>query len=288
MWINTKINSHNNTEKKMMREPLEVDSKLQIGFKSKAQTDEKARHTRRYVSVLKRPATSSAVSFATKLLGLLSTLNNKDRCKVPLIRAGRWGFESMSSMYVRKYCVGAVIFIFLFKASGYCFKEDTLILTLRQKMTEISELHEKVSRKISVITKMRQELSDTKQTFIAEIIRETKGGQISTYKQAVHIPRIHYNLKLIQQLEGYTTALRHKIAYLKDANEQLVFYYQQIEDDLKIIATLKDMDVEGLLRDIDQALETYTPETKKHIIFADQIEFYPPQEVWRKIMAGAL
>jgi len=36
---------------------LEVVSKPQIRFKGKAQTDEKAQHTRSYVSILKRLAT---------------------------------------------------------------------------------------------------------------------------------------------------------------------------------------------------------------------------------------
>jgi pantothenate synthetase len=191
-------------------------------------------------------------------------------------------------MYIKKLSLGILILLLLFNAQGYCFKGDTQILTLKQKMTEISELYEKVSQKIALITQMRQELNASKRTFIEEIIKETKGRQISAYNEAIHIPRIHYNLKLIQKLEGYTTALRQKTAYLKDANEQLVFYYQQIEDDLKIIETLKDMDVEGLMLGINRALDAYRPETKKHIIYADRIEFYHPQEVWRKIMAGML
>jgi hypothetical protein len=36
---------------------LEVISKMQITFKDKVQADEKAEHTRRYVSILRRPAT---------------------------------------------------------------------------------------------------------------------------------------------------------------------------------------------------------------------------------------
>ena len=50
---------------------LEAVSKPQIALKGKAQADEKAEHTREYVSILKRPATPS-----------LSV---------------RWGFEAISS-----------------------------------------------------------------------------------------------------------------------------------------------------------------------------------------------
>jgi hypothetical protein len=200
----------------------------------------------------------------------------------------RWCFETTSSMYLKKLSLGGVILLLLFNTPGYCFKGDAQILTLKQKMKAISELHDEVSKKIDVITQLGQKLNDRKQTFIAEIIKEAKGRQVSGYKEAINVPRIHYNLKLIQKLEGYTIALHQKIAYLKDANEQLVFYYQQIEDDLKIIETLRDMDVDGLLLGINRALDAYMPETQKHIIYADQIEYYHPQEVWRKIMAGML
>ena len=191
-------------------------------------------------------------------------------------------------MYLKKLSLGGLILLFLFNAAGYCFTGDTQILTLRQKMMEITDLHEKVSQKITVITKMLQKLNTSKQTYIEKIIQEAKGRKISAYNDAIHIPRIHYNLKLIQRLEGYMIALHQKSAYLKDANEQLVFYYQQIEDDLKIIETLNDMDVEELMLGINRALDTYTPETKEHIIYADRIEFYHLQEVWRKVMAGML
>ena len=128
-------------------------------------------------------------------------------------------------MYFKKISLGGLILLFLFNVSGYCFKGDNQILTLKQKMIEISDLHEKVAQKIAVITEMRRELNTRLQTFIEEIIQEAKGRQISTYNEAIHIPRIHYNLKLIQKLEGYMTAFRQKIAYLKDTNEQLVFYF---------------------------------------------------------------
>jgi hypothetical protein len=51
-----------------------VVSKPQVRFKGKAQTDEKAQHTRQYVSILKR--------FATQLLSL------------------RWDFETTSGQRV--------------------------------------------------------------------------------------------------------------------------------------------------------------------------------------------
>jgi hypothetical protein len=50
-----------------------VVSKPQIRLKSKAQSDEKAQHTRQYVSILKR--------VATQLLGL------------------RWGFDTTSKLF---------------------------------------------------------------------------------------------------------------------------------------------------------------------------------------------
>jgi hypothetical protein len=44
---------------------LEAISKMQITFKDKARADEKTEHTREYVNILRRPATSSAEPSAT-------------------------------------------------------------------------------------------------------------------------------------------------------------------------------------------------------------------------------
>ena len=178
-----------------------------------------------------------------------------------------------------------MILLFVFNPAAHCFQGNTQILTLKQKKTEISDLHEEVSQKIVLITKMRRELNIRLQTFIEEIIQEAKGRKISSYNEAIKLPRIHYNLKLIQKLDGYMTALRLKIAYLKDANEQLEFYYHQIEDDLRIIETLKEMDIEELISGIDRALDAFAPETQKHIIYAGKIEYHPTQKLWHKIMA---
>jgi hypothetical protein len=59
---------------------LEVVSKFQIAFDSKAQADEKAQHTREYVSILKRSATQLADT--------------------------RWGFKTTSKMSspLRTFC----------------------------------------------------------------------------------------------------------------------------------------------------------------------------------------
>jgi hypothetical protein len=52
--------------------PLEVVSKPQIAFESKAQADEKAQHTEEYMSILKRSATQ--------------------------LSDARWGFETTSKL----------------------------------------------------------------------------------------------------------------------------------------------------------------------------------------------
>ena len=52
------LNDYNNTIwKEFIPDPLEAISKSQIGFEGKARADDKAQHTREYVSILKRPST---------------------------------------------------------------------------------------------------------------------------------------------------------------------------------------------------------------------------------------
>jgi hypothetical protein len=63
---------------------LEVFSKRQIGFESKAQADEKAQHTLEYVSILKRLQRSSRTldGVLKPLLSTFTSISCRMKCEV--------------------------------------------------------------------------------------------------------------------------------------------------------------------------------------------------------------
>ena len=95
--------------------------------------------------------------------------------------------------------------------------------------------------------------------------------------------RINYNLNLIQHLQAYIDRLDERIAYFQAGNERLKFYLQQIQDDIAIINTLKDMEIEYLIDGVDRVLHEFTPEVKKKIFDVFDINLKPIDKVWSEI-----
>jgi predicted RNase H-like nuclease (RuvC/YqgF family) len=96
--------------------------------------------------------------------------------------------------------------------------------------------------------------------------------------------RINYNLHLIQHLRAFIAQLDERIAYFEAGNERLKFYLRQIKDEIAIINTLKDMEIENLVDRIDTVLNEFTPETQKPIFDALNIRLMPIEQVWNEII----
>ena len=75
-----------------------------------------------------------------------------------------------------------------------------------------------------------------------------------------------------------------RIAYFQAGNERLKFYLRQIKDDIAIINTLKDLEIENLIGRIDTVLDEFISETKKKIFDALDIRLMPTEQVWNEII----
>jgi hypothetical protein len=64
----------------------------------------------------------------------------------------------------------------------------------------------------------------------------------------------------------------------------LVFLNQQIRDDLRLIQTLNDMQIDKLIYRINEVLDEYIPETNKHIISFEAISWRSGEMVWNEII----
>jgi len=156
---------------------------------------------------------------------------------------------------------------------------------LEQKVIEISALRAKIIDKIDQGIEMRIFL----QKRLNELRDEIKVEQqnlfgINRYEAPLENLRINYNLNLIQHLRAYIEQLDERIAYFQAGNERLKFYLRQIKDDIAIINTLKDLEIENLIGRIDTVLDEFIPETKKKIFDALDIRLMPTEQVWNEII----
>ncbi len=154
---------------------------------------------------------------------------------------------------------------------------------LQQKVYEISSLRVKIIDKIDQAVEMRTRLEH----HLAELRDEIRSEQIRTgiysHQEAMQNLRIRYNLSLIQVLQAYVRRLNERIAYFQTGNERLKFLVHQIKDDIAIINTLKDMEIDNLIERINRVLDEFIPETKKQIFNVADIRILPTERVWDQI-----
>ena len=183
----------------------------------------------------------------------------------------------------RKYCYAIVGIITLFlvgtvSATGYKATE------LNRKMSEISSLQHSLSEKIDLATDKKKQLEAKAEDLKNEIRQKKEQLEIESYHKALTVPRIDYNLRLIQLLYGYTTRLSEKIIYFQNGYDTLGFYLQQAQDDILMIKTLNDLEVDKLIAQINTALDEYTPETAKPLFDVDGVTLKNTEEIWNEIV----
>ena len=156
---------------------------------------------------------------------------------------------------------------------------------LEQKIIEISALRVKIIDKIDQGIEMRIFLQQQLNELGDEIQVERNRFGINDHQVPLENLRINYNLNLIQHLQAYIDQLNKRIAYFQTGNVRLKFYLHQINDDIAIINTLKDMEIENLIDRIDTVLDEFIPETQKQIFNAFDIRLMPIDRVWNEILS---
>ena len=156
---------------------------------------------------------------------------------------------------------------------------------LEQKSVEISALRVKIIDKIDQGIEMRIFLQKRLNVFRDEIKIEQNSFGLTGPEAPLENLRINYNLNLIQHLQAYIDQLNKRIAYFQTGNVRLKFYLHQINDDIAIINTLKDMEIENLIDRIDTVLDEFIPEIQKQIFNAFDIRLMPTDRVWNEIIS---
>jgi hypothetical protein len=179
----------------------------------------------------------------------------------------------------RSILAAMILLLFLGPAGAGTLKTGSL----EKKICEISALRakimDKIDQAIEIRTRLEQRFGDLRDEIRTELIR----FEIHSHQQALQNLRIRYNLSLIRVIRAYTNRLNERIDYFQTGNERLRFMVHQINDDIAIINTLKDMEIQDLINRIDRLLNEFIPETKKHIFDASDIHPVPIESIWNEI-----
>lgn len=178
--------------------------------------------------------------------------------------------------------LAALIIYLLLCGPNYASEQKTTELNL--KMAEISSLQQSLSQKISLVMQKQEQLKQKVDELEKEIKQEKKQLQIESYPKAIRNPRIEFNLKLIQLLFGYITGLTEKIGYFQNGYHTLDFFRQQAQDDLLMIKTLNDMEVDRLIAQINSVLDEFIPELDRPIFDTSDIPSKDTEKIWNEII----
>ena len=155
--------------------------------------------------------------------------------------------------------------------------------SLEQKIYEISSLRAKIIDKIDQAVEMRTRLEHELAGLQSEIRSEQIRSGIFSQPEALQNLRIRYNLNLIRVLQAYVKRLNERIAYFQKGNEHLRFLVDQIKDDIALINTLEDMEIDNLNGSINRVLDELIPETEKQIFNVTGIRMLPIERVWADV-----
>jgi hypothetical protein len=186
----------------------------------------------------------------------------------------------MEKRDIARSILAATILLLSFDpASGGSLKTESL----EQKIYEISAVRAKMIDKIDQAVEIRTRLGQRFSELRDEIRAEQTRCEIHSDQQALQNLRIRYNLSLIRIIRAYTDRLNERIDFFQTANERLRFMVQQINDDIAIINTLEDMEIEKLIKRIDRLLNEFIPQTKKHVFDAAEILPVSIEQIWNEI-----
>jgi hypothetical protein len=150
---------------------------------------------------------------------------------------------------------------------------------LRRAMAEIALMNTQMTQRKADAAGIREELSAKQaeiQSETAKIIRENK---IQTSAGALDHPRIHYNLKLMAEMDAYIQRYGQKIAYYRIACDRLSYLYQQADDDLKIVNTLSNLKIDALIGQTEKILDQYLSEAQTIVISPATLSIKAPDHV---------
>ena len=178
--------------------------------------------------------------------------------------------------------LAALMIYLLLCRPNYASEQKTT--ELNRKMAEISSLQQGLSKKIALVMQKQEQLRQKVDELKKEIKLEKAQLQTESYLKAIRNPRIEFNLKLIQLLFGYITGLTDKISHFQNGYETLDFFQQQAQDDLLMIKTLNDMEIDELIAQINSVLEEFIPELDKPVFDTNDIPSKDTEKIWNEII----
>ncbi len=149
-----------------------------------------------------------------------------------------------------------------------------------QKMEKLAVQQEKVSKKLVLASQTRDYLRQRMESLKQEILGLQRLSRIPSYGKAVQFPRIRYNLSLLGRLDAYKTRLYEKTGKLKAVRAELIYLYQQLADDLKLVKTVSQIEMTKRLKRVDEVILNHSWVNQPYLFETKGLVFTQPKKIW--------
>ena len=143
----------------------------------------------------------------------------------------------------------------LMLAAGMCAADGGKPAELRRALEDIRRAEQTVQARAVQAEALRSHLRQEGEGLKAEIRDEQRRNGAQPYPGAVQIPRVDYNLRLLQRLNGYLEQIDARLAEFQAISVGFERHRERIRDEQRMLRTLKDAEISDLMRQLAAALE---------------------------------
>ena len=195
----------------------------------------------------------------------------------------------MHRLYSRMTIIGyTLVTLFLIGYLTNTASAESKADELQRKIADIRLLKEQLSDRIQQAESVLAKLSSQQRSLATEVRLLQKSYEFKSYQQVRKFDRAHHNIELLRSLTAYAEAFAKKIRFYQSGYDKLNYLSQLAEDDIKMISTLNDFEIDALTTQISLVINRYLREA--HIIQIDpeRIELVSPEDIWMRIVKGKL
>lgn len=163
---------------------------------------------------------------------------------------------------------------------------NSKVQQLRQKIADISLLKQQLYDRSEKAEVILNELLTQRNNIVSEIRILVKSLNIKSLEQARQHNRIHYNIELLRLLVAYIDEFDSKVHTYKTGFDKLAYLNQLANDDIRMVATLSDFEIDALTTQISLVINRYMTEAHTIQIDPRHVLKASAQGVWEDIKKG--
>jgi hypothetical protein len=159
---------------------------------------------------------------------------------------------------------------------------------LRQKIADIGLLKEQLTDRIQQAEGVLAALLTQQRNLVDEVRLLQKSYDMKSYEQVKNFDRARYNIELLRSLTAYADAFTQKIQFYHAGYDKLTYLRQSAQDDIKMIQTMNNFEIDALTTQISLVINTYLRQAHVIQIDPEKIELPSSESVWKKIIQKKL